>query len=184
MPQPSIHIRRATAADATLLAEIGAETFRDTFAADNTPENMAAYLADAFSPAKQAAEMSEAASIFLIAEIDGAAVGYARLKQGQSPEGITGSRTIEIARLYSRQAWIGRGVGAALMHACLEQAEQQQCDTIWLDVWERNDRARFLCELGFSRGRDADIPTGRRPATRPAAAKSGQPIEDTETNKL
>ena len=54
MLEPAIRI--ATPADAALLAELGARTFRDTFAADNRPEDMAAYLASHYSPALQARE--------------------------------------------------------------------------------------------------------------------------------
>jgi hypothetical protein len=54
-PREAVTLRRATAEDATLLAELGARTFRDAFAADNTPDDMAAYLAQAFAPARQAA---------------------------------------------------------------------------------------------------------------------------------
>ncbi len=150
MSKPNVHIRHATAADNTLLAEIGAETFRDTFAADNTPENMAAYLAASFSPDKQAAELADPSSIFLIAEIEDAAVGYARLREGQPPKDITGAHPIEIARFYACKEWIGRGVGAILMQDCLNEAAKRNCDTIWLDVWERNDRARaFYVSWGF-----------------------------------
>ena len=146
----NVQIRYATAADNALLARLGAQTFHDTFAADNTPENMAAYLAASFSPDKQAAELAEPASVFLIAEVGGATVGYARLKEGQPAAGISGSRPIEIVRFYARQEWMGQGVGATLMQACLDEAMQRGCDTIWLDVWERNLRARaFYQKWGF-----------------------------------
>ena len=85
MENPHVNLRYATAADNVLLAEMGARTFYDTFAADNTPENMAAYLAASFSPEKQAAELADPSSVFLIAEVEGAAVGYARLKEGRPP---------------------------------------------------------------------------------------------------
>ena len=134
-------IRYATPADNTLLAELGAQTFADSFAVDNTPENMSAYLAASFSPEKQACELADAASRFLIIELDGAAVGYARLNFGQAPAVIAGRKPMEIARFYARKKWIGRGVGAQLMKACLEEAERTGCDVIWLDVWERNPRA-------------------------------------------
>lgn len=143
-------IRRAGAADNDLLAALGAETFADAFGADNTPADMAAYLQGAFSPAIQAAELADPASLFLLAEIEGEPVGYARLRRGPAPTAVSGERPIEIVRLYARRAWIGLGVGAALMRACLRQAEQARCDTIWLDVWERNPRARaFYARWGF-----------------------------------
>jgi GNAT superfamily N-acetyltransferase len=150
MKAAEVTIRPATAADNALLAELGAQTFFDTFAGDNTPANMAAYLAASFSPAKQAAELADPASVFLIAEIGDLVAGYARLKQGQPPPGVTGVQPIEIGRIYARQEWQGQGVGAALMKACLGEAERRGCDVIWLDVWERNRRARaFYQRWGF-----------------------------------
>ncbi|MEW5961134.1 MAG: GNAT family N-acetyltransferase [Chloroflexota bacterium] len=148
--QAKIDVRRATAADNVLLAELGAQTFYDTFAADNTPENMAAYLAASFSPEKQAAELADPLSVFLIAEIEGETAGFARLKEGQPPAGVTGLRPIEIVRIYARREWLGHGVGATLMQACLDEARQRSCNTIWLDVWEQNTRAHaFYRKWGF-----------------------------------
>ena len=63
----------------------------------------------------------------------------------------TGQRPIEIVRFYALKEWIGQGVGAALMAACLAEAERRGCDAIWLDVWERNPRARaFYARWGFA----------------------------------
>ena len=155
--EAKIAVRYAAAADNVLLAELGARTFYDSFAADNTPENMAAYLAASFSPEKQAAELADPCSVFLIAEVEGAAVGFARLRQGPPPAGITGLRPIEIVRFYARREWIGHGVGATLMRACLGEAEKRGCDTLWLDVWEHNLRARaFYRQWGF-------VETGAQP---------------------
>ena len=137
----TIHFRQAASADAALLAELGAQTFRDSFAKDNTLEDMAAYLAASFSPAKQAAELAAPGSLFLIAEVEGSPAGYARLKQGPAPACVSGAHPVEIVRFYACQKWIGKGIGPALMQACLEKAAELGCDTIWLDVWERNSRA-------------------------------------------
>src|SRR5687768_17678071 len=52
-------IRRATERDADLLAELGARTFYESFAAQNTPENMTAYLAATFGPEQQRAELAD-----------------------------------------------------------------------------------------------------------------------------
>jgi len=146
----NITIRYATADDNTLLAELGASTFYDTFAADNTPENMASYLAASFSPEKQAAELNDLLSVFLIAEVDGATVGFARLKEGQPRVIDIGLRSIEIARIYACKEWIGHGVGANLMKACLSEAEKRGCDTVWTSVWEHNTRAQmFYRKWGF-----------------------------------
>ena len=147
---PQLCIRYATASDNTLLAKVGAETFYDSFAADNTPGNMAAYLAASFSPEKQAQELADPASKFLIAEIEGAVVGYARLKFALAPSAVAGRTPMEIARFYARKAWIGKGIGARLMQACLSEAQRAGCDVVWLDVWERNSHAiAFYRKWGF-----------------------------------
>lgn len=135
-------IRRATSSDASLLAELGARTFAETFATDNQPEDMAAYLAASFSPEKQAGELSDPLSTFLLAEIDGSAAGYAVLRPSETPDEVSGEKPIELVRLYVSREWHGRGVGAALMQACLDEARRQDYRTLWLGVWEHNDRAR------------------------------------------
>jgi len=150
LDNPRIAIRRATEADGTLLAEFGARTFREAFAAENTPENMQAYLRGAFSPDLQQAELAEQGSVFLVAEVEGSTVGYAHLRGGEIPGRITGMRPVEIVRFYAANEWIGKGVGPALMLACLEEAARQGCDVIWLDVWSNNPRAiSFYRKWGF-----------------------------------
>lgn len=149
-PLPQLLIRRATPADNTLLAEIGAETFHETYVTQNTPEDMAAYLAASFSPEKQARELAYPAHRFLIAEIDKAAVGYACLKLVAAPSAVVARKPMEVARLYARKTSIGKGIGAQLMNACIAEARQAGCDVIWLGVWERNTAAiAFYRKAGF-----------------------------------
>src|SRR5919109_1104211 len=100
------HIRYATFADNVLLAEMGAQTFADSFAADNTPENMSAYLAASFSPEKQASELADAASKFLIIELNDTAVGYVQLHFGHAPAAVASQKPVEIVRIYARKEWI------------------------------------------------------------------------------
>lgn len=135
-------IRHASLADSGLLAELGARTFAETFASDNTPADMAAYLASSFSEGRQAAELAEPESLFLIAEIGEIAAGYAKLGVGRTPDSVTGDQPIELVRLYVAREWLGRGIGAALMQTCINEASHKGYHTIWLGVWERNQRAR------------------------------------------
>jgi diamine N-acetyltransferase len=140
--QTTTHIRRADVNDAALLAELGARTFNDTFAADNNAEDMAAYLSASFSPSKQTEELLDAQSIYLIAEIGGHPVGYAQLYAGAAPECVKGDEPVELVRFYVLQEWHGRGVGAPLMRACIEEARAAGRRTLWLGVWEHNGRAQ------------------------------------------
>jgi diamine N-acetyltransferase len=145
-----IKIRPANANDNVILAEFGAQAFLDSFAADNQPEDIAAYIASAFYPEKQAGELADPSAVFLIAEIGNETAGYARLKESKPPASVAGKEPIELVRIYAGKVWIGQGVGAALMNACLEEAAQRGCDTMWLGVWERNERAiAFYRKWGF-----------------------------------
>ncbi|HEV2914224.1 MAG TPA: GNAT family N-acetyltransferase [Pyrinomonadaceae bacterium] len=135
-------IRHAAIDDAALLAELGARTFSETFADVNRPEDMAAYLASSFSQAQQAAELADPESMFLIAEVDGVAAGYAKLRPGDAPDVVAGAKPIELVRLYVSRQWLGLGLGEALMRACMDEAKSKGYRTLWLGVWEHNGRAR------------------------------------------
>jgi GNAT superfamily N-acetyltransferase len=139
---PDPMVRRAGLEDAALLADLGAHTFSETFSADNSPEDMAAYLAASFGLARQTAELTDPASTFFIAEVGGRAAGYAKLHAGEPAEGVEGPEPVELVRLYVSREWLGRGVGEALMRACVDEARRAGHETIWLGVWERNARAQ------------------------------------------
>src|ERR1700687_3149133 len=146
-------IRRGQVEDAELLAELGARTFSETFAPDNTAEDMAAYIASAFSPNQQAAELADPRATFLIAETvhktsdstgqtNNVAVGYAMIRSGDVPPEVNGEKQIELMRLYVSRESLGSGVGVALMQASIHEAKQRGHETLWLGVWERNIRAQ------------------------------------------
>ncbi|HMG37067.1 MAG TPA: GNAT family N-acetyltransferase [Blastocatellia bacterium] len=145
-----VSIRRAEADDAELLARIGAETFTQTFAAVNTPEDMREYLASAFSTEIQAAELRNSAATFLIASIDGEAAGYAKLDETVAPDDVAGERPVELVRFYVEARWHGRGVSHSLMKEVVSAAIRAGYDVIWLGVWEMNPRAiAFYKKWGF-----------------------------------
>ena len=153
-------IRRATVDDAPQLSHLAAATFRDTFGPDNDPVDMDTYVAAAFSPAQQATEIANPASIVLLAErpdgADGAGaaelVGYALMTRGPVPAAVTGALPLEVKRLYVARAWHGHGVAQTLMDATLAAARASGARTVWLGVWERNARAAaFYAKYGFTR---------------------------------
>ena len=155
--EAGVKIRRAEIRDAASLSELGAMTFRDTFEAENSREDMARYLTDAFTPEVQATEITDPAGIVLLAEHDGESgdatlVGYAHLVSGKVPEAVQGRAPLELKRLYVARAWHGRGVAQALMQAAIDAARARGAQTLWLGVWERNSRAlAFYAKYGFVR---------------------------------
>ena len=145
-----MNIRYGTIEDAKRLSELGAKTFYDTFAKDNTPENMATHLKKSFSPEIQFAELSDPENIFLIVEHESQPIGYAQLILHSKEETLTGNKPLEIRRIYATQEYLGKGVGKALMQAAIQEAKQRDCDSLWLGVWEKNPRAiDFYRKWGF-----------------------------------
>ena len=146
----NIIIRCADSSDAELLADLGARTFSETFAAVNKAEDMASYLSSAFTPAQLAVELDDSRALFFLAEVDGEAAGYAKLYQGEPPACVTCDSSLELARIYVLEKWLGKSVGQALMQRCMDEARQAGRRNVWLGVWQHNERAQaFYRKWGF-----------------------------------
>jgi ribosomal protein S18 acetylase RimI-like enzyme len=143
-------IRLAVPGDAAALAELGARTFREAFEADNTPANMALYLASSYGPELQSAEVRNADMVTLLVEGAGRLAGFAQLREGPFPSCIAGPKPIELWRFYIERAWQGRGLAQELMAAAVDAAVGRGAGIVWLCVWERNYRAQaFYRKCGF-----------------------------------
>ena len=149
----NIQIHQATADDAQLLTDLAYTTFWDAFAHHprNAPDDLAHYMRQAFNLKQTMEELADEKSLFLIAEIEGEAAGYAKLIFDTTEPEIIAEWPIELNRLYSHQKFLGQGVGQALMDACLARAVEAGRDVMWLGVWEYNPRAqRFYEKNGFT----------------------------------
>lgn len=146
----SIVVRPATVADAEAWSVLARRVFLDTFGPTNDPDDLAAYMADAFTPAQQRAEIEDPARRCLLAECDGVLAGYVLLREGAREEAVVAERPVEIQRLYVDHAWHGHGVAQRLMAEALAHAAAVGADVVWLGVWEHNPRAiRFYEKHGF-----------------------------------
>jgi ribosomal protein S18 acetylase RimI-like enzyme len=148
-----IIVRRALVEDIPALADLAARSFRDAFEADNNAKDIEDYVSSSLTIERIRNEFNDAGNIFLIAcrGDHTAPIGYAKLCTTSEDLSINDQNRIEIERIYADKAEIGRGVGAALMRTCLDMAEDLKCQTIWLGVWERNERAiRFYERWGFA----------------------------------
>lgn len=143
-----ITIRQAAVDDDKVITDLAYTTFWDAFAhhPKNAPDDLNHYMRQAFNAEQIAAELGDERNIFLIAEIGGEPAGYAKIIIDAIEPGITAERPIELSRLYSHQQFLGKGIGQALMDACLARAKQENRDVMWLGVWEYNPRAKAFYE--------------------------------------
>jgi len=145
-------VRRAdpTDDDAILLSSLGARLFQEAFGPANNADDLSAFLAATYSPAKQLAELGDPARQAWIAESGGEAVGYALLRRHARSVHVVAADPAEVQRIYVARSLHGHGVADLLMRACMDQARAWEADALWLGVWERNPRAiAFYARWGF-----------------------------------
>ena len=146
----SLDIRIAAARDAARVAALARDTFIATFEDNNTPEDMARYIEQAFAVETIQSELSDPASTFVWAEENGIPAGYAKLYRGNADECVTGPQAVELERIYADPKLIGAGVGKTLLNTCIKLARAEGFQTLWLGVWEHNERAiEFYYRQGF-----------------------------------
>ena len=144
-------IRRGEPRDAAVLADLARTTFYDAFAATNDAADMALHLERAYGVPQQRTELLDPGITTLLVEQDGAAIAYAQLRDHHIPECVSGPAPLEVWRFYVQRDWHGRGVAQALMDRVKVEARQRGGQTLWLGVWDRNDRARaFYAKCGFA----------------------------------
>ncbi|AGA30645.1 GNAT family N-acetyltransferase [Singulisphaera acidiphila] len=141
-----VSIRTADIGDAGVLADLGRQTFHETFAAQNSPEDMDAYMKEAFTVGRLTAEIREPGAVYLVAEAPPRVIGFARVAPADPPACITGPSPVRLVKLYVSADAIGLGVGAALMRSSIEWAKNSGHKCLWLGVWEHNHRAKAFYE--------------------------------------
>jgi len=153
----NIIIREGTITDAEMIADMSRQTFYETFIADNRKEDMDKFMNEQFTREALIREVGSPGNIFLLAYADEEPVGYARLREEEAEI----ANSIEVARLYADAKMIGKGVGKALMEACISTAISLGKQAIWLGVWEKNERAiKFYQKFGFEKFSEHDFLLG------------------------
>lgn len=148
----AITVRRAGLSDAAALAELAARTFAETFAADNSAEDLNAHLRSAYGVAQQSAEIANPDEVTLLAHRGADLIGFAQVRRGPAPSCVTVEHPIELHRFYLARSAHGTGAAAPLMQAARAAAEGLGGQHLWLGVWERNPRAvAFYVKSGFAK---------------------------------
>ncbi len=143
-------IQVAEPSDAAPLARLAEKTFTDAFAQFINKSDFERYVAHSFTESQISSELLDSATSFFIAKLQDKWVGYAKLYQSPPPECVKQLPAIELARLYSMQQYLGCGIGAALLEACLDYARSREFKSIWLGSWKENHRGNaFYTKMQF-----------------------------------
>ena len=156
-----ITIRTFQEQEASLLADISRTSFFQTFAPDNTEENMSLFLQHQFTAERIILEMGQPGNTHLLALYNDEPAGYIFLKQRSHPL-LESWDALEISRIYCLQAFQGKGVGKTLMEYAIQFANQLKLDTLWLAVWKENAKAlNFYNAFGFQIFGETDFMLGK-----------------------
>lgn len=143
-------IRVAQISDLGDLLHMARTAFLQAFTAGNKPENVAAYLAEAFTLDQFEKELANPASTFFVAELEDEIIAYTKVNLVPAQTDVHDPDSLEIARLYVLEEHLGSGLGKKLLDTAIDFAKQNQKKYLWLGVWEHNARAiRFYEKNGL-----------------------------------
>ncbi|GAB3731047.1 N-acetyltransferase [Luteimonas pelagia] len=155
-------IRRATPADAGVLARLAAATFTETFGHLYPREDLDAFLALAYPESRQATLLADPAQAAWLLERDGEAVGHAAAGPCTLPHPDVAHGDGELKRLYVLRTHQGGGRGTRLCRVALDWLLADGARTLWIGVWSENLGAqRLYARHGFEHVGEYEFPVGR-----------------------
>ena len=154
--RPALHF------DIPALSQLGNDSFVAKFGHLYRTEDLASFLAEAYSRDSIAAELANLDQLYCLAESEGRLAGYCKLSLACSfQEHARGANVIELKQLYTRPDLTGKGIGAALMDWAFAEARARDADEIQLSVWSGNHGAqRFYARYGFVKVADVHFWVG------------------------
>jgi diamine N-acetyltransferase len=160
-PNQNIAIRRASPDDNVLISVLASTTFYEAYFEQDDPGDLASYIHESFEIARLDAEIADPASHFYLILRHEKAVGYAKLIIGSTHSSITSPNPVELKRIYLLERVWGTGLGDILLEHCVGTAKQLGAGSIWLGVWEENQRGyRFYKKHGFVQTGTLEFPYG------------------------
>jgi ribosomal protein S18 acetylase RimI-like enzyme len=152
-----VQVRPATAADAPALAELAALTFPLACPPSATPASIAQFIAENLTTARFEEYLADPGRALLVAEADGAAVGYVMLVHGEPYDAdvratIRQRPTTELSKIYVHPDAHGSGIAGMLLDHAIEVARAIGATGMWLGTNQLNERAQgFYAKSGFEK---------------------------------
>ena len=149
-PMELAELKPCTLTDLEVLQSVSLETFTEAFAAQNDPEDFAAYLREAFSPEALRRELEDPETRFFLLYYKDQLAGYAKINSGKAQTELQDPLSLEVERIYVREPFQGKGLGSWMLQKFQSLAGEEGKKYLWLGVWEENKAAiRFYERHGF-----------------------------------
>lgn len=154
-------IRRATVDDAPALSALAARTFTETFGHLYLPQDLQAFLEEAYTVERQRVILAHPDYAVWLLELDGEAVGHAAAGPCGLPHPDVKPGDGELKRLYLIKTQQSCGWGSRLLETALAWLEREGPHAVAGRVVGELRRATLLRPLWFREGRRVPVP-GRR----------------------
>jgi ribosomal protein S18 acetylase RimI-like enzyme len=156
-------IRRATAADSAVLAQLGEVTFVETFGTLYPPEDLAAFLSKTFtSDALRKLIEEPTVGIWLALAPDDTPIGFVVVGKCKLPVENVEPTAGEVRQLYVLARFQKLKLGTRLLDTSLDWLAGQGRAPLYVGVWSENYRAQRLYErYGFSKVGEYGFPVGK-----------------------
>jgi diamine N-acetyltransferase len=150
MENTAPEITKASVLDVETIVAISRKTFYETFAKDNSEEDMQLYLDENVNPEKLTAELNNPDSEFYLAKNNDETIGFLKVNFAKAQTELHDTQSLEIERIYVVQEFHGQKVGQLLFAKAVAIAQANNLNYIWLGVWEENVKAiEFYLKNGF-----------------------------------
>lgn len=163
-----IILRRITVQDVPALSHVAKKTFYDTFTGTCTADDMQVFLDEFYNEISLAEEINNSNYQYFFAEQNNEIIGYILFSENNTAFAeITGSKALELKRLYVLESFHGKGIAQIMMNFYIDYAVKNGYDLAFLGVWEHNLRAqKFYSKYGFVTSvYTHDFPIGNTPQT-------------------
>lgn len=159
-------IKKVEIDDVEDLQKISRLTFKETFGADNSAENMTEFLDEAYDKAKLLKEIENSNSQFFFLLVNDKVAGYLKVNEADAQSENVAENALEVERIYLAQEYQHRGLGLVLIKLAEKIAREDGKDNMWLGVWENNFNAqKFYQKDGFERVSQHTFVVGDDPQT-------------------
>ena len=146
----TIQIRPATIHDAAPLSTLATTVFSETYGAMIPPDTLQTHLEEQLSVEALRVDLVDSSTHYFVTYCNETLIGFSKLSATHQPSALACTKSIEMVKLYVASGYHGFGMGAKLMKRSLFEAKERGYESIWLCVWEKNERAiSFYRKWGF-----------------------------------
>lgn len=145
-----IQLKECTLNSAEQLQALALQTFIDSYAASNDPDNFRKYLDKAFNLDQLKSEIAHPLMAYYFIFLGETLVGYIKLNEGAAQTDLKDPDALEVERIYILKDFQGKGLGRQLLDFALATAKAKGKSRLWLGVWEHNPSAiQFYTHYGM-----------------------------------